>query len=185
MEYEAARALAGDWFTAKGKIVYDPIRGSMKSKTDWWVVVELDSSITDYYRWWANRHINPLRYNDLDRQHYTWAQLKDKREDLVLPAWGAHMSIVRGERPRPDRMHLWKKYDGQIVEFKYSNNLRYSGDTSDVGDKNGVFWFVDSICDTGKRIRDELGFPSNWAFHITVGRTNASRPPLIIPKVKR
>lgn len=159
------------WFTSKGKVVYDPDRGDMKAKTKWWVIVELDKGITDYYRWWANRYINPLRYTAEDRQHWQWKNLKDKSQDLLLPAWGPHMSIVRGEKPWPNKMHLWKKYDGAVVEFKYSCNVRYSGDTQDMGEKNGVYWFVDSVCDVGKQIRDELGFKSDWTFHITVGRT--------------
>ncbi len=161
-----------NWFSSKGTIVYDPDRGEMKARTQWWVVMNLDRSITDYYRWWANRHINPLRYNAEDRQHWQWKNLKDKREDLLVPAWGAHMSIIRGEKPRPELMHLWKKYDGMVVDFKYSNNVRYSGDTSEVpAEKHGVYWFVDAVCDVGKQMREEFGFRSHWTFHITVGRT--------------
>ena len=163
-----------NWHTGVGRVVYDPNRGDMKNKIHWWAVVELDRSITDYYRWWANRHINPLRYDAFDRQKQSWAQLKDKRFDLLEPSWGAHMSIIRGEKPREAKMDLWKKYHGKQVEFKYSNNVRYSGDTSDVGDKNGVYWFVDATCDVGKTIRDELGFASNWAFHITIGRVGVN-----------
>lgn len=160
-----------NWFSSWGTIEYDPDRGDMRNKTKWWVVLNLDKGITDYYRWWANRHINPLRYSAEDKQRWTWPQLKDKREDLYLPAWGPHMSIVRGEEPRNNLMHLWKKYHGQRVEFKYSNNVRFSGDTADVGDKHGVYWFVDAVCPIGKQIREEFGFRSHWTFHITVGRT--------------
>lgn len=171
-----------DWFTGRGIMIYDPRRGAMKNRTEWWAVVELDRSITDYYRWWANKYINPLRYTEEDRykptpdgknRTYTWHELKDKREDLLEPAWGAHMSIIRGEKPRPELMHLWKKYHGQEVEFKYSNNVRFSGDTGNTPEeKVGVYWFVDAVCDVGKTMRDELRLPSNWTFHITVGRTN-------------
>jgi len=161
-----------NWFTSWGTVVYDPDRGDMKAKTKWWVVVELDRGITDYYRWWANRFINPLRYDALDRQKASWALHKDKRQDLHLPAWGPHMSIIRGEKPRPHLMHLWKKYDGQRVEFKYSNVVRFSGDTpGSSSDKLGVYWFVDAVCDVGKAMRDEFELPSHWKFHITVGRT--------------
>jgi hypothetical protein len=160
-----------DWFEGQGIIVYDPDRGDMKTRTKWWVVVNLDRGITDYYRHWANKQINPLRYDTLDRQRASWKLNCDRREDLLVPAWGAHMSIIRGEKPYPDKMHLWKKYDGQKVDFKYSYNVRYSGDTMDRGEKNGVYWFVDAVCDVGKQMREEFNLKSDWTFHITVGRT--------------
>lgn len=187
------QAQTENWFHGRGKLVYDPFRGEMKSKTTWWVVVELDESITDYYRWWANRHINPLRYCEADKyvakpgggREFTWPSLRDKREDLVVPAWGAHMSIVRGEEPRDELKHLWKKYDGQIVDFRYSNNLRFSGDTSNIDPaKHGVYWFVDAICDVGKKVRDEFRLPSNWKFHITVGRVRAGQDFKYVPPKK-
>ncbi|MNK46285.1 hypothetical protein D3C87_650670 [compost metagenome] len=150
------QAQTDNWFHGRGKLVYDPVRPGLKSKNKWWVVVELDRGITDYYRWWVNKEIlNPLGF---------------ERKGLQMPAWGAHMSIVRGEQPRPDKLHLWNKYNGETVDFRYSYVVRQSGDTTG-GDRPDVFWFVDSICAKGKALRDELGFPSNWKFHITVGRT--------------
>lgn len=183
-----------NWFTGYGKIVYDPVRETLRTKNDWWVVLDISETITDYYRWWANRHVNPLRYSKEDQIFWTWPHLRDKREDLLPPTWGAHMSIIRGEKPPKNKMHLWKKYDGKIVQFKYSNNLRYSGDkpvkfidgrTAEVDpDKHGVYWFVDAVCDTGKRIRDEFGFPSHWSFHITVGRVRQEQNFVYVPPKK-
>lgn len=160
-----------NWFTGKGTIVYDPDRGDMKARTKWWVVVNLDQGITDYYRWWANRCVNPLRVSAEDRTKQSYKLRGVQDEDLLVPAWGAHMTIIRGEKPREAQMHLWRKYDGQTVDFKYSPNVRYSGDTKDVGEKNGRYWFIDAVCPLGKQMRDEFGFASNWTFHITVGRT--------------
>lgn len=184
--------MSKDWLTGKGKVVYDPFRGGMKNKIDWWCVIELDDSITDYYRWWANKYVNPLGYTDADKYdakgNFTWHSLRDKREDLMLPSWGAHMSIVRGEKPREDLMHLWRKYHGQIVEFKYSPNVRFSGDTSGSSmdpDKQGVYWFIDAKCELGTHIRDELEKPSHWNFHITVGRVRQGQDFKYIPPVRK
>lgn len=137
------------WFKAKGIIKYDPYRGKMKSKTDWWAVANTDAEITRYYRWWVyNRY---------------WLKLDP-------PSWGAHVSIIRGEKPEPHLMHLWKKYDGHEIEYEYNHNVRQSGDTTG-GDRPDCFWFVDVKCPFLKQIRDELNRPSNWNFHLTIGRT--------------
>ncbi len=175
------------------KLVVDPRTETIKSKTDWWVTVNVDEGITDYYRWWANKHINPLRYTMEDQSSRHWLSLRDKREDLLPPMWGPHMSIVRGEVPDESVQHLWKKYDGQIVNFKYSGEVRYSGDRPIMRDgqpisvdasKIGVYWFVDAVCDVGTNIRRELGFLHDWTFHITVGRTRAGQNFRYVPPHK-
>ncbi|HYG36765.1 MAG TPA: hypothetical protein VEC99_18375 [Clostridia bacterium] len=145
-----------DWHKGTGRIVYDPPRPGLKRKRDWWVVVELDQGITDYYRWWVNRMLlNPLGF---------------ERKGLQMPSWGPHMSIIRGEKPWPDKMHLWKKYDGQQVEFHYDYKVRQSGDTTGA-DRPDNYWFVDAVCPLGTQMREEFGYKSDWKFHITVGRT--------------
>jgi len=137
------------WFKSKGRIIYDPSRGRMKKKTDWWAIVTVDREITRYYRWWVmNRY---------------WINLHQ-------PSWDAHISIIRGEKPRDDLMHLWKKYDRMEVEFEYSHNVRQSGDTPGC-DRPDHYWFVDVRCPMLKTIREELERPTNWNFHLTIGRT--------------
>jgi len=137
------------WHTGYGYIKYDPYRGSMKKRTSWWAVVEIDCEITRYFRWWVKKEF--------------WIDLKQ-------PSWDAHISIIRGERPPEDLQHLWKKYDGQRVEFKYKHHVRQSGDTTG-SDRPDYYWFVEVDCPLLKQIRDEFGFPSDWKQHITIGRT--------------
>ena len=137
----------GKWQTSHGRIKYDPYRHGMKKKTEWWAVVPVDKEITRYFRWWVQRQF-----------HVT----------LAPPSWDAHTSIIRGERPPNDKMHLWKKYDGKRIEFKYSNVIRQSGDTTA---RPGTYWFVEVDCPFLTEIRNEFGFPSNWRLHITIGRT--------------
>lgn len=138
------------WFKATGIIKYDPPRGKMKRKTDWWCVLNTDNEICRYYRWWV--------------QNRYWIKLNQ-------PSWGAHVSIVRGEKPEPHLMHLWKKYNGHKVEFEYSHNVRQSGDTTG-WDRPDNYWFVDVRSDFLLNIREELNRPTHWNLHLTVGRTN-------------
>jgi len=132
-----------------GIIKYDPPRYGMKKKTQWWAVVNVDKEITRYFRWWIKKEL--------------WI-------DLCQPSWDAHISIIRGERPPEDKINLWKKYDGQKVDFKYSLNVRQSGDTTG-WDRPSHYWFVEVECPLLRQIRNEFGFPSNWKQHITIGRT--------------
>jgi hypothetical protein len=138
------------WHKGTGKIVYDPYRGGLKKKRDWWCVVEVDKEITRYYRWW------------LEREWHV--------KELKTPSWDAHISIIRGERPRREHMHLWKKHHGKIIEFEYKHFPRRSGDTTG-GDRPDNYFFVDIRAPELMDIRKEFGFPTNWNLHLTVGRT--------------
>jgi len=137
------------WHTGYGYIKYDPPRGRMKKKTNWWAVVNIDREITRYYRWWVKKELHV---------------------DLCQPSWDAHISIIRGERPPEELQYFWKKYDGQRIEFKYKHHVRQSGDTTG-NDRPDSYWFVEVDCPLLKQIRDEFEFPSNWKQHITIGRT--------------
>lgn len=136
-------------FKSTGIIQYDPPRGRMKKKTSWWCVINVDREITRYYRWWVyNRYLI----------------------ELAQPSWDAHISIIRGEQPKPHLKKLWKKYDGQQVEFTYNHNPRQSGDTTGF-DRPDCFWFVNVQCALGTQIRKEFELPHNWSLHLTFGRT--------------
>ena len=137
-----------EMFKSTGKIIYDPKRADMKRRTDWWCVVDVDREITRYLRWWVKKEL--------------WI-------DLCHPSWDAHISVIRGEKPKPNLMHLWKKYHGEKVEFTYDLNIRQSGDTT--GDRPGHFWFVNVECPKLVDIRKELKMPYNWRLHLTFGRT--------------
>jgi len=138
------------WHTGTGRIVYDPHRPGLKKKVDWWCILTVDKEITKYYRWWIQKELHI--------------------KGLCQPSWDAHISIIRGEKPRPDLMHLWKKYHGQQVEFKYRHSPRVSGDTTG-NDRPDHYWFVDVDCPFLLDIRKELQRPSDWNLHLTVGRT--------------
>lgn len=131
------------WLKGTGVIQYDPPRGKMKKKTNWWCVINVDKEITRYYRWWLVRELHVKGMN--------------------APAWDAHISVIRGEKPRPELMSLWKKYDGQRVEFLYEHNPRPTS--------KPFFWQVEVKCEFGINIRKEFKLKHDWPLHLTVGRT--------------
>ena len=133
----------------------------MKRKVNGWCVIDVDREITRYYRWWVDREL----LNKTGVQGF----------GLKQPSWDAHISIIRGEGdikqvPADKLKKLWRKYDGQEVEFFYHHNVRQSGDTTGF-DRPDHYWFVNVECALGKQIREELGLPSHWKFHLTIGRT--------------
>lgn len=137
--------------TGTGKIVYDPKRSPTVRKGEkWWCVVNVDREITRYYRWWIEKELHV--------------------KGLCQPSWNAHISVIRGEKPKPEVMHLWKKYQGQVVEFQYKHLPRQSGDTTN-WDRPGHYWFVEVDCPFLLDIRKELLLPCKWNLHLTVGRT--------------
>jgi hypothetical protein len=136
-------------FKSKGRIEYNPARGNLKKKPDWWAILHCSEEITRYYRYWVYK-----------RYHIP----------LSKPSWGSHISIIRGEKPYDDQMHFWKKYDGLEVEFEYSHNVRQSGDTTG-WDRPDSYWFVDVKCDFLIDIRKELNLKYDYGLHMTIGRT--------------
>jgi hypothetical protein len=145
-----------NWLTSSGIIRYDPPRGDMKTRTQWWCVIEADDEIARYYRWWVDRHVlNPLGFDKLG---------------LHKPAWGAHISIVRGEQPRPEDMHHWKEHDGREIEFEYSPDVVQTGQNPDKP-RPDHFWFLPIRCPLAVQIRDDFGLYTSYTLHMTIGRT--------------
>jgi hypothetical protein len=135
-------------FEATGKLIYDPHRPGMKRNTKWWAIVNVDDEIARYYRWWVKK------------QHWV---------DLHQPSWGAHISVVRGETISPDKQHLWKKYQGEVINFKYFGSPKKAdgqGRKNEIGD----FWVIEVQSERLNQIRQELGLRCGWNYHITVGR---------------
>jgi len=134
-----------------GKLVYDPYRGDMKNRTEWWCVVQVDREITRYYRYWVR-----CRYGI----------------ELFQPSWDAHTSVVRGEKPRTEKLRaLWGKYQGERVEFEYGIEP-YNGNAKGTKHDNAeVFWMIDVFCPRFNEIRDEFGLRTFYNYHLTIGRT--------------
>lgn len=130
-----------------GKIVYDPYRANMKRRTDHWCIVDVDKEITRYYRNWF---------------------LREKHIILEQPSWDAHISVIRGEPQVKRHPELWKKYHGERVDFTYVH-----GDYRSCPDEKngGTYYWINIACPKLSHIRQEMGLPVGWHFHITFGRT--------------
>ena len=150
-----------------GIIQYDPHRPGMTYRKDWWCVINLNKEITRYYRWWLEfeRHIH-----------------------LQPPSWDAHISIVRGEKPRPEFLELWKKHHGERVEFEYTHGIIRVDRSQRKDDRaanavGGEYYYIDIRCPMLDEIRKELGLRTGYEFHFTVGRTyeyEARKPKRVI-----
>jgi hypothetical protein len=135
-------------FRSVGKLRYSPhLLGVRADSVSWWLVVDCDPDIGRYYR-----HLFYLT-------HY-------KCQKIQSPAWKEHISVIRNEKPKEEKTYLWKKYDGQDVEFWYSPSVR--------GD--GMFYWLDVDCDCLLDIREELGLSRQPEFplHLTVGNAKIS-----------
>lgn len=141
-----------DFHRGSGIVVYDPYRGSMKRRSRGWCVVEVDTEITRYFRWWIQR---------------------EKHIHLQPPSWDAHISIVRGERYDSSVQHLWKKYHGQKIDFDYQHINTFKSARSGLknGADDGMYYWVDVECSLMDDIRSDLGLRKGWSFHLTFGRS--------------
>jgi len=128
-------------FTSTGTLKYDPPHGQTwgkNSSSAWWVILECDPGIVGFYRWlWEKRY---------------WKK-------LVKPAWGSHISVVRGEEP-PHRS-LWDRLEGKTFEFSYSPEIH----------DNGEYVWLDAEVPELFKVREELGLPRHpeFSWHITLG----------------
>ena len=126
----------------KCKLSYDPVPltgNAEKMSRPWWMIATIDGEMTDYYAWFLK-----------------------KRTGIVLqrPAWGAHISVIRGEEPV--NKELWKKHEQKEVNLLYDIDLRTNGD----------HWWMRVFSRDLLDVREELGlfrFPQ-FAMHLTLGR---------------
>lgn len=105
-----------------------------------WALLLCDDSLSQYYAWHLKRRGQELYPNDKG-------------------LWKTHISVLKGEPvPNPD---AWGKYEGFEVEYHYNHIVRYD---------NGKHAWVDVYSEDLSAIREELGFPPKYWYHMTVGR---------------
>lgn len=150
-----------NWFETKGTLLFDPPRPGMKTRTAWWCVIALDDQIADYYRW------------HLDRNWWMGDTSSIKR-GYHKPSWGAHISVIRGEKPRMN-MEQWAKNSGRKVTIRYNGMIRQTKDAVFSGETD-KFWFIDAEWDEYASFRKQFGL--TWQVggkpfrpHITIART--------------
>ncbi len=107
--------------------------------------------------WWL---IGFLEEGNELREYYNWFIEKRTGLKLMKPAWGAHISIVRGEEP--SNIDLWGKLEGNKIEFSYEEFVK----------TNSEHWWLRIVCDEMLEIRETLGIQKRHeiGLHITIGR---------------
>lgn len=144
-----------EWLKGYGWLEYNPTRREIKkirAADDWWLTLTIPGDVCKYYVWWMQ---------------------KEKGISLQLPVWRPHITILNGRKPvSVDKQHLWKKYQGEKINFEYQPNI----------EQNWKFWSLPVRSNRIHEIRKELGVDDDFPFHITVGREFEVEPNLEIVK---
>lgn len=119
-----------------GKLIYDPKLS--KFFKPWWMILKCDDGIIEYYQHW----------------------LKREGHEIIVPAWGAHVSVIRGEEP--SNKDAWKRYKDADIAFKSDGYLH----------SNEWYWWIKVESPQLEGIRQELGLQPmpEYDFHITIGK---------------
>lgn len=130
---------------SSGKLRYSPqINGTWDRRdggtTKWWLVVDADPEIGRYYR----TLYNLITY---------------RCQRLQRPAWEAHVSAIRDEKP--PKPQFWKRYEGFAIEFEYDPKPEF----------NETYVWLPVKCPIILDLREELGLPREPMFplHLTIG----------------
>ena len=132
-------------FTSTGILQYDPGKGlnglaNAKHFDPWWALLTCDDEVSKYYAWQLKRHGVEVFPNDKG-------------------LWGTHVSVLKGDEPLTPTS--WGQYEGYEIEFHYNHIIRYD---------NGKHAWTDVYSEDLSAIREELGFPPKYWYHLTVGR---------------
>jgi hypothetical protein len=116
-------------------------KGIVRYREDGWVIIEAPYSVVNYYKWWVEKFI--------------W---KKTTTSYHKP----HITVVAAKHAPAKNAANWKKYDGQVVEFKYYTTIY-------TDHKKQYFWLVVESPDIAK-IRKSLGLPPElkWPYHLTI-----------------
>ena len=107
-----------------------------------WLILNCSNSIVNYYAWWCQRLV--------------W---KKGSTPLHL----AHVTVVAGKYQDVSRHENWKKHQGKIVDFQYSNVIEFDKQ------KGGTYFWLPVRCEFLKQVREELGLTPypKWQYHLT------------------
>lgn len=163
---------------------YDKVQGKPTKYNDWWLILKVNYDLAAYYQWWLQKEATWPLYSvdwlqkaelnhDLDA---TWA-IVQRGIKVHNSAWGPHISIIRGEKPKTlldyNGNNLWGKYQDQKIWFEFE---------PDYLNTNGKHWWIRVISPDLERVRTELGLTpqpiyfhrdsQTWQvnpFHLTIG----------------
>lgn len=113
----------------------------------WWALIEVCPDLSRYYLEVAKKH---------------WWHLSG----LQRPAWGGHISMIRGEEP-PGGQVAWSALKDVEIEFKYDHKIQTDGKH---------FW-LQVFCEIAEDIREDLGLSRQpvFPFHLTFAVAEGSQ----------
>lgn len=132
-------------YTSSGVVESFPVAKTIERRPDsWWMVLQCDEELARYYR-----RLYDLRQYGLP-----------PRAPLQSPPWGAHITIVRNEKP--SKPELWKKWQDWRIPFSYDSEIKGYKD----------YLWLNVQCEKLLDIREELGLPRfpEFSLHLTIGR---------------
>jgi len=108
----------------------------------WWVVVDCENDIGDYFR-----HLSYIGMN--------------KTVMMNKPMWGYHITVVRNEVPHAAYQSYWGVTGGTTVEFEYQAKIC----------NNGLHFWLPVYSSYLLDLRENLGLPRlpEYDLHLTVG----------------
>lgn len=155
-----------------GKMIFDPkpLNGDVSMFKPYWSIIKTDDDFDSYYKWFLHKRYG---YNSI--LSITDDYIKPYNEiyglKLQKPAWGSHISVIRGEIKEglttDDEINEWwdyykNKYNGKNYEFVYDLTPK----------TNGKHWWLKIYSDELTDLRKEMGlFKSDIGLHITLGMT--------------
>lgn len=79
---------------------------------------------------------------------------------LTRPVWGAHISVIRGERI--PNAKIWETDANKIIEFEYEPGVI----------DNGEYYWLKVKCPYLSELREKYGLAREprFGFHLTIGR---------------
>lgn len=122
-----------------GKLIYNP--RTHLSSSERWLIIACDDEISKYYR-----HLFYVETPWLGK--------------LTRPVWGAHISVIRGEKI-PN--NLWRLDENKIIEFEYEGGVQ----------TNGEYYWLNVTCPYLLNLREKYSLPREprYGLHLTIGRT--------------
>jgi hypothetical protein len=161
-----------------GYLKYNPTHDRTKFK-DWWAILKCNKDLINYYQYWIGKSVlkgvhsdNWIEKTKLDIKPKSSWPIYCSGIKLTRSAWGSHISVIRGEKPK--NISAWKKYDGKKIWFEYDPLYINT---------NGKHWWVRIKSPELEKIRLELGLPNQPTsfnkrrnkksvnpFHLTIGR---------------
>jgi len=142
--------------TPVGRIRYDPRAETVKFRPGW-AVLSVGTGWFHLYDHWLQRGIPGAWRNVIDEDRVFRGQDVDRaprlglvRQRLQMPAWGPHITLVRGTRPRRNQKDWGRFWQGRDITFEY--------DPTPV--TNGHHWWLWVDCPGMVEFREHFGLPA-------------------------